>query len=273
MKNLKILFIGCGKMGGSLLKGMINADILIEEIDIVDPNISDDIKELISTNNINHYHDINEVKEISHQIIIVATKPDNFKEVFNGLEKNIIKENNTAVISILAGINLSMIESILGDIGVTRAMPNIAASVFNSMTALVGNKNLKSDQKKVIESIFNSVGQFVWLKKEEEIDLFTAFSGSGPAYFFYLTECLAEIAIEGGYSKESAYAISKQVLIGAGNLIKESELDPVKLRENVTSPNGTTEEAFKILNNQEKDFYNILKKAIRRAQQRSIEMN
>ena len=76
-------------MGSSLLKGMINADILIEEIDIIDPNITDGTKALISRNNLNHYHNINEVKEISHQIIIVATKPDNFKEVFSGLEKNI----------------------------------------------------------------------------------------------------------------------------------------------------------------------------------------
>ena len=260
-------------MGSSLLQGMINSDILIDEIDIIDPNISNDTKELINTNNINHYLNINEVKEITHQIVIVATKPGNFKEVFNGLEKNIIKKDNTAIISILAGINLSMIESILGNAGVARAMPNIAASVFNSMTALVGNKNLKSDQKEIIESIFNAVGKFVWLKKEEEIDLFTAFSGSGPAYFFYLVECLAEIAIEGGFSKESAYVIAEQVLIGAGDLIKESELGPADLRKNVTSPNGTTEEAFKILNNQDKEFYNILKKAIRRAQQRSLEMN
>ncbi len=128
-------------------------------------------------------------------------------------------------------------------------------------------------KKKVIESIFNSVGKSIWLQKEEEIDLFTAFSGSGPAYFFYLSECLAKIAIEGGFSKESAYTISKQVLIGAGDLIKKSGLDPVELRENVTSPNGTTEEAFKVLENKENDFYNILKEAIRRAEQRSIEMS
>jgi len=273
MKNLKILFIGCGKMGSSLLEGMINADILIGKIDIIDPNISNQTKELININNLSHYQNISEMEEINHKIIIVATKPDSFKEVFSSLEKNIIKKNNTTIISVLAGININMIEDILGDVGITRAMPNIAASVFNSMTALIGNMHIKDDQKKAIESIFNSVGKSIWLQKEEEIDLFTAFSGSGPAYFFYLSECLAKIAIEGGFSKESAYKISKQVLIGAGDLIKKSGLDPVELRENVTSPNGTTEEAFKVLENKENDFYNILKEAIRRAEQRSIEMS
>ena len=82
MKNLKILFVGCGKMGSSLLEGMTNADILIDKIDIIDPNISDHTKELININNLSHYQNISEMEEISHEIIIVATKPDSFKEVF-----------------------------------------------------------------------------------------------------------------------------------------------------------------------------------------------
>ena len=105
---------------------------------------------------------------------------------------------STLIISILAGIKIDKITNIISDSSIVRAMPNIAVSVFDSMTALIGNEKVTQEQISTTESIFESVGEITWLKKESQMDSFTAISGSGPAYFFYLMECIVEIAIEEG---------------------------------------------------------------------------
>ena len=274
MNELKILLIGCGKMGSSLLEGIVKSDNFDGMVDVIEPDIQDFLKEDFKKRKVNFYSDIKEKKDtLDYDLIIVATKPNIYEEIFEGLKNNLIINNQTLIISILAGIKISKIEEILGSVPIIRAMPNIAASVLEGMTALIGNKEITNKDIINVDLIFELVGEKVWLENETQMDSFTAISGSGPAYFFFFTECLKNIAIEEGFTEDVSNKISQQIIIGSGKLVKDSGIDPKELRENVTSPNGTTEAGLKTLLDNETGLLNKLRQAIIEAKRRSAEIS
>ena len=274
MNELKILLIGCGKMGSSLLEGIVKSDNFDGMVDVIEPDIQDFLKEDFKKRKVNFYSDIKEKKDtLDYDLIIVATKPNIYEEIFEGLKNNLIINNQTLIISILAGIKISKIEEILGSVPIIRAMPNIAASVLEGMTALIGNKEITNKDIINVDLIFELVGEKVWLENETQMDSFTAISGSGPAYFFFFTECLKNIAIEEGFTEDVSNKISQQIIIGSGKLVKDSGIDPKELRENVTSPNGTTEAGLKTLLDNETGLLNKLRQAIIEAKRRSTEIS
>ena len=274
MNELKILLIGCGKMGSSLLEGIVKSDNFDGMVDVIEPDIQGFLKEDFKKRKVNFYSDIKEKKDtLDYDLIIVATKPNIYEEIFEGLKNNLIINNQTLIISILAGIKISKIEEILGSVPIIRAMPNIAASVLEGMTALIGNKEITRKDIINVDLIFELVGEKVWLENETQMDSFTAISGSGPAYFFFFTECLKNIAIEEGFTEDVSNKISQQIIIGSGKLVKDSDIDPKELRENVTSPNGTTEAGLKTLLDNETGLLNKLRQAIIEAKRRSAEIS
>ena len=274
MNELKILLIGCGKMGSSLLEGIVKSDNFDGMVDVIEPVIKDSFKEDFKESKVNFYSDIRENKDaINYDLIIIATKPNIYEEIFNGLKNNLIINDETLIVSILAGIRISKIEEIVGSIPIIRAMPNIAASVLEGMTALIGNKKITHEDILNADLIFELIGEKMWLKNEAQMDSFTAISGSGPAYFFFFTECLKNIAIEEGFTEDEANKISQQIIIGSGKLVKDSGIDPKELRENVTSPNGTTEAGLKVLADNKTGLLDKLKQAIMEAKNRSIEIS
>ena len=274
MNELKILLIGCGKMGSSILEGIVKSDNFDGMVDVIEPVIQDSFKEGFKESKVNFYSDIRENKDaINYDLIIIATKPNIYEEIFNGLKNNLIINDETLIVSILAGIRISKIEEIVGSIPIIRAMPNIAASVLEGMTALIGNKKITHEDILNADLIFELIGEKMWLKNEAQMDSFTAISGSGPAYFFFFTECLKNIAIEEGFTEDEANKISQQIIIGSGKLVKDSGIDPKELRENVTSPNGTTEAGLKVLADNKTGLLDKLKQAIMEAKNRSIEIS
>ena len=274
MNELKILLIGCGKMGSSLLEGIVKSDNFDGLVDVIEPVIQDSLKEDFKKSKVNFYSDIRENKNTTnYDLIIIATKPNIYEEIFNGLKNNLIINDETLIVSILAGIRISKIEEIVGSIPIIRAMPNIAASVLEGMTALIGNKKITHEDILNADLIFELIGEKMWLKNEAQMDSFTAISGSGPAYFFFFTECLKNIAIEEGFTEDVSNKISQQIIIGSGKLVKDSGIDPKELRENVTSPNGTTEAGLKVLADNKTGLLDKLKQAIMEAKNRSIEIS
>ena len=274
MNELKILLIGCGKMGSSLLEGIVKSDNFDGMVDVIEPVIQDSFKEDFKESKVNFYSDIRENKgAINYDLIIIATKPNIYEEIFNGLKNNLIINDETLIVSILAGIRISKIEEIVGSIPIIRAMQNTATSVLEGMTALIGNKKITHEDILNADLIFELIGEKMWLKNEAQMDSFTAISGSGPAYFFFFTECLKNIAIEEGFTEDEANKISQQIIIGSGKLVKDSGIDPKELRENVTSPNGTTEAGLKVLADNKTGLLDKLKQAIMEAKNRSIEIS
>jgi len=274
MNELKILLIGCGKMGGSLLEGIVKSNNFDGIVDVIEPAIQDFLKEGFKKSNVNFYSDISEKKDnINYDLIIVATKPNIYKEIFNSLRNNLIINDQTLIVSILAGVRINKIEEIAGPSPIIRAMPNIASSVLEGMTALIGNKKITHKDILNVDLIFESIGEKIWLENEMQMDSYTAISGSGPAYFFFFTECLKNIAIEEGFTEDVSSKISQQIIIGSGKLVKESDIDPKELRENVTSPNGTTEAGLKVLLDNKTGLLDKLREAIMEAKKRSIEIS
>ena len=274
MNELKILLIGCGKMGSSLLEGIVKSDNFDGLVDVIEPVLQDSLKEDFKKSKVSFYSDFKENNNtINYDLIVIATKPNIYEEIFNGLKNNLIINDETLIVSILAGIRISKIEEIVGSIPIIRAMPNIAASVLEGMTALIGNKKITHEDILNADLIFELIGEKMWLKNEAQMDSFTAISGSGPAYFFFFTECLKNIAIEEGFTEDEANKISQQIIIGSGKLVKDSGIDPKELRENVTSPNGTTEAGLKVLADNKMGLLDKLKQAIMEAKNRSIEIS
>ena len=274
MNELNILLIGCGKIGSSLLEGIVKSDNFDGLVDVIEPVMHDSLKEDFKKSKVSFYSDFKENKNIiNYDLIIIATKPNIYEEIFNGLKNNLTNNDKTLIVSILAGIRISKIEEIVGSIPIIRAMPNTATSVLEGMTALIGNKEITDKDILNVDLIFELIGEKIWLKNESQMDSFTAISGSGPAYFFFFTECLKNIAIEEGFTEDVSNKISQQIIIGSGKLVKDSAIDPKELRQNVTSPNGTTEAGLKVLADDKTGLLDKLRQAIKEAKNRSIEIS
>ena len=274
MDKIEILLIGCGKMGSSLLRGITNTNNFFSKIVVVDPFYEENIENSRNLQKVNFYKSTDEIDSLSSfDVIIIATKPNIYKDIFVDLKNRLDKGNDSLIISILAGITINKIEEIISPSPIIRSMPNIAASVGEGMTALYGNRNVKKKHVNISDLIFESVGKKIWLDNELQLNSFTAISGSGPAYYFYLTECIQTIAIEEGFSKEASKIISRQLIVGAGKLSEFSDIDISQLRKNVTSKKGTTESALGVLNDNKSGLLIKLRQAIKKAKKRSEEIS
>lgn len=269
----KLLIIGLGKMGSSLLRGLLSDGSIRFKVSVLEPFLNDENIKIIKDNKINHYSSAKEIKRFNFDIIILAVKPQIIKDVCKEILAMSRGKKGYSIISILAGIKIKTLESFFAESPIVRAMPNLAASSGSSITAILGNKFIDNKFEKLTEGIFSKIGEFFWIKNENDMDIITAISGSGPAYYFYLTECLDLIASEMGISQIDSIKLSKMVAKGSSDIMMLSKDTPDKLRESVSSKGGTTEAAFDILEGDKKPFYNILLKAVKNAVKRSKELN
>ena len=274
MKALqKLLILGSGKMGSSLLKGLISNSELNFDISVVEPNITKDNNDLILENKIDYFQSIEDIKEPDFDLILFAVKPQVINEVCSGVIENLNQEKTFSIISILAGTTVKTFEGYFSSSPIIRAMPNLAVSEGSGVTALYGNINAEKVFKDTSDKIFSGVGEVIWVDSEEMMDVITATSGSGPAYYFFLTECLSLIAEEMGLSKENADKLSRQVAIGSSDIMKSSTESLANLREKVTSKGGTTEAALEVLMSPDREFYNIFKQALKKAYKKSKDLS
>ena len=269
----KLLILGVGKMGGNLLKGLASENRLSFDISIVEPNLLGDNYNLNSGDQIKHYHSIDEIKERDFDLLLFAVKPQVVNEVCKDVLENLKQTKIFSIISILAGTKVKTYENFFYNSPVIRAMPNLAVSEGSGLTALYSSKNVSKLFTNIANEIFSEVGETMWVDNEDIMDVITATSGSGPAYYFFLTECLSLIAQDMGLSRENADKLSRQVAIGSSDIMKSSNESVSSLREKVTSKGGTTEAALNVLMNPNKEFYNILKKAIEKAYKRGEELS
>ena len=274
MKNLqKLLILGAGKMGASLLKGLIDNSELDFDIVVVEPHLNSDGFDLIKKNKIKHYDLIQDIKDPDFDLILYAVKPQVIKEVCNDVLENLNQRKTFSIISILAGTKVETFESYFKNSQVIRSMPNLPASVGSGITALYANESTDKLLKTIAGKIFSGVGEVIWVDNEEIMDVITATSGSGPAYYFFLTECLSLVAQEMGLSPKDADKLSRQVAIGSSDVMKASTESLSSLRKKVSSRGGTTEAALKVLMSPDKEFFNIFKKAVNKAYEKSKELS
>ena len=269
MSEKKLLVIGGGNMGFAIAYGIANKKVYKKaNMIFVETNRKRiDFFKKNSFNSCRNLHTV--IKNNRFNAIIIAVKPQNIKDVLKELSH--LVQNNTPIISIAAGIRIKTISSYLNSKQpIARIMPNTPCLVGEGINAIAYNKNIAKNQKLLIKKIFSSIGQVLELE-EKHLDLVTAVSGSGPAYFCYLLESLTNSAIRLGLKSNHAKELVLQTALGTCILLKEKNLAPELLRKMVTSPKGTTEAGIKVfLNN---NFKDIILKAITAATKRANELS
>jgi pyrroline-5-carboxylate reductase len=268
MQTAKITIIGAGNMGASLLGGLVKNGYSPDSIWITDPDTNklDQLKREFNvkttTNNLESIQ--------SADVIILAVKPQILNQVATGIA-SFVQSHKPLVLSIAAGVRVDSIQHWLGEgVPIVRAMPNTPALLGCGATALYPNRYVSEKQHNLAESMLRSVGMVVWVDNEKHMDIITALSGSGPAYFFLIMEAMQNAAHQLGLPKDVANSMTLQTAYGAARMALESSEDVVKLRHNVTSPGGTTEQAVRVL--EDENIRHIFAKAINKATQRAEEL-
>ena len=202
-------------------------------------------------------------------ILVLAVKPQVMKEVASDIAEHI--PGGAAVVSIAAGIPVVALQQWLGaDRAIVRCMPNTPALVHKGATGLFATANVDDDQKAAVGAIFDAVGTVAWLDSEADIDVVTALSGSGPAYFFLMIETMEKVAVDMGLSPDTARSLCLQTALGAATMAASSDVDCTELRRRVTSPGGTTQQAIATF--EDGHFAELVARAMGAARQRAEEM-
>lgn len=229
-----LLLLGCGKMGSALLAGWLKSGVRHSSIMVLDPRPSEWLMGLTNVG-----LKLNEQPDTPPSVAVIATKPQIMADALPGLRD--YGGGATLFVSIAAGTLISTFEELFGpNTPVIRTMPNTPAAVGAGISALVANTATTSDQLHLAERLMQSVGETVVLDREDMMHAVTAISGSGPAYVFALTEALTKAGEELGLPVEVAAKLSAEMVAGSGRLMQSSTETPTELREQVTSPNGTT---------------------------------
>jgi pyrroline-5-carboxylate reductase len=264
-----LLLAGAGAMGGALLAGWLARGLDPKQIVVQDPAPPPRSKELLQKHAI-----AAEARLVSlpqpPAVLVVAVKPQLLDEVLPSLA--LFVGTDTVVLSVVAGRTIAAFERHLNKQGaVVRAMPNMAASVGRAITAAVSNAYVTPAQRATCEALLSAVGEVLWLADETLMDAVTAVSGSGPAYVFHLAECLAEAGMAAGLPAEVAQKLARATVAGAGELLYRSDLGADILRQNVTSPGGTTAAALEVMMG-ENGLKRLMREAVAAATRRSREL-
>lgn len=263
-----LVLIGAGKMGGAMLQGWLDAGLAGKQVVILDPGPPPEVVELISRHGIRHNPPLDQIGPV--EVVLAAVKPQVMDEVLSGL--GALKAHNPLVVSVAAGKTIASFEAHFGSgAAVIRSIPNTPAAIGRGITAIVANGNVSKAQLALAEALLTSIGEVVQVDDEALIDAATAVSGSGPAYVFYMAECLAAAGAAAGLPDDVAVRLARATVAGAGELMRQSGTDAATLRQNVTSPNGTTHAALQVLMADD-GLDPLIKKAVAAAQKRSAEL-
>ncbi len=238
-----LVLAGAGKMGGAMLRGWLDAGAAAAQIAVVDPQPAPDMLALAADQGFSIHPDASELNEVA--IVVLAVKPQILDAAAATLSS--LMTSKPLVVSIAAGKTVADITEALGNAPVVRSMPNTPASVGRGITAAYAGSHVSSEQRDLATALLKAVGDVVWLDDENLMDAVTAVSGSGPAYVFWLAECMAAAGRELGLPDDLADALARATVSGAGELMHQAAEPASTLRENVTSPGGTTAAALAVL--------------------------
>jgi pyrroline-5-carboxylate reductase len=263
--NTTIVLAGAGKMGGAMLSGWLAQGLDAKRVVVVEPHPSQEISALAARG-----VRLNPSPKDTGAVatLVVALKPQMFREA-GAMLKSFVG-STTLVVSIMAGTTIAALEEVCGG-SVVRAMPNTPAAIGRGITVAVAAKNVSPSQRAVADALLSATGSVEWVDDENLMDAVTAVSGSGPAYIFLLAEELARAGVEAGLPPELATRLARETVAGSGELLRRSEASSATLRQNVTSPGGTTAAALEVLMGPD-GMQPLLTRAIAAATKRSKEL-
>ena len=261
-----LLLLGAGKMGFAMLEGWLKRGLAPRKIIVVEPQPSKAVKALTRRGlKLNP-----KGKAPTAAAIVIAVKPQSAPEAVPAVRGYAGK--STLVLSIMAGRTIHFLESALpAGAAIVRAMPNTPAAIGRGITVAVPNTKVSARQRKQAGDLLSAIGSVEWASDEGVMNAVTAVSGSGPAYVFLLAEAMTKAGIAAGLPAALAAKLARETVAGSGELLHRSEIDPATLRQNVTSPGGTTAAALDVLMGPG-GFDEILTKAIAAATRRGREL-
>ncbi len=260
-----IVLVGAGKMGGALMEGWLSLGLDPRKIAVIEPHPSADLAA----------HGIAGVRlnpdptSLRPQAIVIAVKPQIAPEVVPALKPF---ASGAVVVSIMAGRTIAFLAGMLGsEAAIVRAMPNTPAAIGRGITVAAAGAHVSPQQRDLAQRLLAATGSAEWVADEALIDAVTAVSGSGPAYVFLLAESLARAGAAAGLPPALSARLARETVAGAGELMHRSGLDPATLRQNVTSPGGTTAAALAVLMGPD-GLDALMEKAVAAATRRSREL-
>lgn len=242
--NGTLVLVGAGKMGGAMLEGWLKGGADPARVVALDPTPPPEVKALLDKHGVRLNPPVSGVTDA--EVVVVAVKPQIMEDVLPGVVS--LKASEPLILSVAAGKTIASFERHFGaDAAVIRTIPNTPAAVGRGITAMAANPNVSPAQMELARTLLSAVGEVVTVENEGLIDAATAVSGSGPAYVFYLTECLAAAGAKAGLPADLAMQLARATVAGAGELMRVSGIEAATLRQNVTSPKGTTYAALQVL--------------------------
>lgn len=260
----KVTFIGGGNMGFALVAGVATSE-LSHELVVAEPDAIQ--RERFNPIGVaTHPNNLDAVE--GAEVVVLAVKPQIIRSVAEEISGHI---TDKLVISIAAGTPLSSLSTWLGKkTAIVRCMPNTPALVGEGITGMYCSEQVTSEQRQVAQSLMSVCGPVVWLDSDDELDMVTALSGSGPAYFFSVIESLIKAGQSLGLSQEVAKQLVIQTAVGSSRMVSQKGADPSELREGVTSPGGTTAAGLEELGRRSVD--QALISAVQKAYDRAKEL-
>jgi pyrroline-5-carboxylate reductase len=260
---------GAGKMGAALRRGLFARGLDPGLVLVQDPAPAPDVAALLKERGVRVEREVAAI-DVPPAVLLLAVKPQIMDTVLPPLGR--LAGPDTLVVSIAAGRTIaSLARHLTPDTAIVRAMPNTPASVGRAITVCVASAGVSADQRRLCDALLSAVGDVAWIDDEGLMDAVTAVSGSGPAYVFLLAEALAEAGKAAGLDEALAKQLARATVAGAGELLRQSEVDARLLREAVTSPGGTTAAALSVLMGPG-GLEDLMKRAVAAAAGRSREL-
>ena len=265
LKNITgtIALAGAGKMGGAMLTGWLAGGLDPKRVAVIEPMPSPEINALAAKG-----VRLNPKDAGSVETLVIAVKPQSFREAGAVLKSHV--GPSTLVVSIMAGTPMKSLQEVCGG-AVVRAMPNTPAAIGRGITVAVAAQNVSAGQRATSDALLRATGSVEWVDDEDLMDAVTAVSGSGPAYVFLLAEELARAGVAAGLPEALATKLARETVAGSGELLHRSDLPSSTLRQNVTSPGGTTAAALEVLMGKD-GMRELMTRAIAAATARSKEL-
>ena len=239
-----LLLVGCGKMGGAMLEGWLKSGVAAAGVWIVDPAGATDFAGTAGVTVVGDAADLPD--DLKPEVVIIAVKPQAMDAVVGAYAK--YTDPGCVFVSIAAGTTIAYFEKTLGAAAaVIRVMPNTPAAIGQGISVLCPNANTGEGQAQMARRLLEAVGEAHLIADEALMDAVTGVSGSGPAYVFWMIDCLAQAGVEAGLPEGLSASLALQTVAGAGQLARASDDPPDQLRRNVTSPGGTTQAALEVL--------------------------
>ncbi|TCT08225.1 pyrroline-5-carboxylate reductase [Aquabacter spiritensis] len=264
-----VVLVGAGKMGGAMLEGWLGLGLPAERLVVLEPNLAENLAARLGAAGARANPDFADIP--APAVIVLAVKPQVAPVVLATIRSLVAP--GTLVVSIMAGRTIDFIQEALPNgAAVVRTIPNTPAAIGQGITVAVPNRHVEAAGRDLAHALLSALGSVEWIADEALMDAATAVSGSGPAYVFLLAEALAAAGAAVGLPADLAGRLARATVAGSGALMIQSGTDAATLRENVTSPGGTTAAALAVLMDPARGFGPLLGEAVAAATQRGREL-